>query len=389
MPTYNRAYCITNAISSLLTQSCQDFELIIIDDGSTDNTENLIKNTYTKELLSRKIVFQKIAHKGAAAARNAGLRLARGSWIGYLDTDNTIIKDFLKIYQQEISNHPRNKLFYAQMHRVHQDKVVGHAWDEKEIFTQPYIDMGTFVHYKGCIKKYGGFDEKLTRLIDYEFILRLTRFYKPVFIERVVLEYNDADDVLRITNTEDRKIARKYINAKYKGYIEQIKRNNLTAKQIKENYMSKIGLKLARLMHLINKDKYKEKCQIALIEASPLFDKKWYLSQNQDVKSKKIRAAKHYLKFGYKEGRNPSPYFDGKDYLKRYKDVAKSGLNPLLHYLVHGAKEGRSYKPAVSGMVLEHHSFWDKLKLILAYPIRVKEEYDRLSIEIKILENIK
>lgn len=144
--------------------------------------------------------------------------------------------------------------------------------------------------------------------------------------------------------------------------------------------MSKISL-----THLIHKDNCREKQQIALIEASPLFDKKWYLSQYPDVKKKKVNAARHYLKKGYKEGRNPSPDFDGKDYLKRYKDVAKKGVNPLVHYILHGAKEGRSYKPADKEMVIENRCLWDKIKSALSYPIRVAEEYDRLNAEYEML----
>ena len=156
--------------------------------------------------------------------------------------------------------------------------------------------------------------------------------------------------------------------------------------------MKNIGLKLARLIHLISKGKYNEKRQIALVAASPLFDKKWYLSQYPDVKRKKVGAAKHYIKYGYKEGRNPSPYFNTKDYLKRYKDIAQSGMNPLVHYLIHGAKEGRSYKPAIKGQVLKstiRNSLWDKFCYMLTYPIRVKEEYDQLKAEIKVLKNTK
>lgn len=153
--------------------------------------------------------------------------------------------------------------------------------------------------------------------------------------------------------------------------------------------MNTIGLKLTRFMHLISKKKYEEKRQIALIEASPLFDKKWYLSQYPDVKKRKMKAAKHYVKIGYKEGRNPSPYFNSRDYLRRYKDVAELNINPLVHYLLQGAKEGRSYKPAVKGMVLEQYSLYDKIKSALTYPIRVAEEYDRLKAEIKELENKK
>lgn len=380
MPTYNRAYCIKNAIDSLLLQSGNDCELIIVDDGSIDGTEKFIKDTYAKEISDKKIVFKSIHHKGAAVARNEGLRLARGTWIGYLDTDNTITKDFLQTYKQAIKQHPKSKVFYAQMHRINRNEIIGHAWDENEIFIKPYIDMGTLVHHKSCPKKCGNFDENLSRLIDYEFILRLTRFYEPFFIEKVVLEYNDADDdTTRITTTVDRKIASSYIKRKYQGYAEQIKQHNLTSKQIKEKKISNIWLKLARLTHVISKSKYDEKRQIALIESSPLFDKKWYLTQYPDVRERKFRAAKHYMKIGYKEGRNPSPYFDTQDYLNRYQDVADAGTNPLVHYLTHGAKEGRSYRPSIRGMIFKKRNLWEKIVSIFTYPIRIKEEHDHLK----------
>lgn len=100
-------------------------------------------------------------------------------------------------------------------------------------------------------------------------------------------------------------------------------------------------LKLVRLFHLINKEKYNEKRQIEIVKKSPLFDRKWYLSQNPDVKAKKMGAAKHYVKHGWKEGRNPSEKFDTNDYLTFNADVAKLGINPLFHYEVFGKEEGR------------------------------------------------
>ena len=60
MPTFNRAFCIDNAIRHILNQSHQEFELLIIDDGSVDNTETLIKENYSDEIKSGKIVYYKI-----------------------------------------------------------------------------------------------------------------------------------------------------------------------------------------------------------------------------------------------------------------------------------------------------------------------------------------
>ena len=100
-------------------------------------------------------------------------------------------------------------------------------------------------------------------------------------------------------------------------------------------------LKLARFFHIINKQEYNEKRQIEIVRKSPLFDAKWYLEQNPDVREKGIDAAKHYVKFGWKEGRNPSKKFNTSAYLILNEDVKIEGMNPLLHYIKFGLNEGR------------------------------------------------
>ncbi len=93
-------------------------------------------------------------------------------------------------------------------------------------------------------------------------------------------------------------------------------------------------LKVLRFFHLINKKKYNEKRQIEIVKASPLFDAKWYLEQNPDVKAKKIGAARHYVKYGWKEGRNPSKEFDTKAYLEQYPELVEKNWCPLFHYML-------------------------------------------------------
>lgn len=90
-------------------------------------------------------------------------------------------------------------------------------------------------------------------------------------------------------------------------------------------------LKLARFFHIINKQEYNEKRQIEIVRTSPLFDAKWYLEQNPDVREKGIDAAKHYVKFGWKEGRNPSPNFDGNEYLRQHPEAISEDINPIVY----------------------------------------------------------
>src|SRR5262249_80289 len=90
IPTYNCARFIGEAVRSVLVQSFRDFELLVIDDGSTDNTEEVIQ-PYRREL-----IYLAGPNRGAAAARNAGLRIAQGDLIAFLDADDLWHRDKIK-----------------------------------------------------------------------------------------------------------------------------------------------------------------------------------------------------------------------------------------------------------------------------------------------------
>ena len=74
------------------------------------------------------------------------------------------------------------------------------------------------------------------------------------------------------------------------------------------------------------------------IKKSGLFDEKYYLKTYEDVRNSDIDPIKHYIKYGWKEGRNPSESFDTNFYLESYPDVRSAGLNPLVHFIRYGNK---------------------------------------------------
>lgn len=204
MPTYNRAFCIVDAIRHILGQSFHDFELLIIDDGSTDGTEALIKEKYPSEIKSGKIVYYKIINNaGVCAARNMGLRLAKNEWICYADTDNAVRPNFLATFAKAIHENPTVKTFYAKMQYQTSGTVLGRPFDFKDLCQGNYIDMGVFCHHKSLVDEFGGFDMNIRRLVDYDLVLTYTKYYKPVFIDEVIMDYNDKNDFRRITNSED------------------------------------------------------------------------------------------------------------------------------------------------------------------------------------------
>jgi len=85
--------------------------------------------------------------------------------------------------------------------------------------------------------------------------------------------------------------------------------------------------------------------QVALLEASSLFDADWYCKQYPDVAQANIKPAEHFIKFGAIDGRHPGPLFSTEFYLTHYEDVAASGQHPLLHYLRYGIDEKREVCP--------------------------------------------
>ena len=100
--------------------------------------------------------------------------------------------------------------------------------------------------------------------------------------------------------------------------------------------MNKTGIKNA----LINIMGYKA------IKKNALFDKTYYLKENEDVKTSGMDPILHYMFHGFEEGRNPNPYFNGDSYLEANKDIKKSNINPLVHYSLYGLNEGRKIKEA-------------------------------------------
>ena len=85
IPTFNRAHLIGRAIKSVLNQTYQDFEIIVIDDGSTDNTGEIIRSFTDKRI---KYIKKYKKNKGISVARNIGIKVARGKYIALLDSDD-------------------------------------------------------------------------------------------------------------------------------------------------------------------------------------------------------------------------------------------------------------------------------------------------------------
>ena len=219
VPTYNRADMISGSIDSVLQQNYDNYEIIISDDASTDNTVEFLKEKYA-DFISRgviKIVLNDGKGKGVCHARNLGLSASAKEYIAYLDSDNRILPNFLDNFVDAILLNSECKTFYGKSYRKREKGWISveKEFDKNVLIKGNYIDLGVFVHSRSLFSL-GMFDENLHRLVDWDLILRYTFVYRPVWSKNVVVEYSDLNDYPRISNTVDLKAAyaavRKKIN---------------------------------------------------------------------------------------------------------------------------------------------------------------------------------
>ena len=180
IPTYNRAVFLDKAIKSVIDQSCRDLELIVIDDGSTDQTEQLIR-----AITDKRLKYIKKDHKGVSAARNIGIKQSRGRFISFLDSDDMFKHTKLEIVYKYIDDFPKRMIFHTEELWYRHGKILNqkkiHKKPEGDVFKNSLklccIGMSTTVVKKELFEHIGIFDENFQTCEDYEFWLRATAIY--------------------------------------------------------------------------------------------------------------------------------------------------------------------------------------------------------------------
>jgi len=155
IPTFNYVKFIKRAIDSVLNQNLLPLELIIIDDGSTDNTEPLVSQ-YINQELPIPLVYYKKENQGVAAARNDGAGYARGDYILFLDADDELLPDALKNLTEPFQRHPELGLVLGQGIYVNKDgepiiKKNQFLYSEPITNFKAYLDKNIFIANISCL----------------------------------------------------------------------------------------------------------------------------------------------------------------------------------------------------------------------------------------------
>lgn len=185
IPTYNRARYLKKAIDSVLAQSHRDFELIVVDDGSEDNTAELV------ERYSADIVYVRQPNRGPAAARNRGIEKARHNLLAFLDSDDWFAEKKLAAQMAVMEQNPSflvshtNETWYRNGRILNQK--LRHQKNSGNIFNQSLelcaVGMSTVMIRREVFERYGFFDEEYPCCEDYEFWLRISAHENFLLLE--------------------------------------------------------------------------------------------------------------------------------------------------------------------------------------------------------------
>lgn len=192
VPTYNRAHFLTEAIESVLTQTYQDWELIIVDDGSADDTKALSDQCARRDHRIR-VIHQ--ANSGVAKARNAGLRAATGRYIAFLDDDDRWVPEKLERQVAYLDAHPEIGLAFTLAQLVDQElrhiKVLPQVWrcSFEALLERCFIPLPTVMVRRECLNCVGDFDEALGTSADYDLWLRIARRFEIACLEEPLALY--------------------------------------------------------------------------------------------------------------------------------------------------------------------------------------------------------
>ena len=201
IPTWNRAERLAAALTSVFQQSVAVHEVIVVDDGSTDNTREMVARRFA----GVRYIYQE--NRGVSSARNVGIRQATGDWIALLDSDDRWLPDKLERQQQLIRAHPGYKLCHSNEIWIRNGKRVNamkkHAkqggWIFRHCLPLCAISPSAVLIQKNIFTDIGLFDESLPACEDYDLWLRICAVYPVLYVDRqlVVKHGGHADQLSR------------------------------------------------------------------------------------------------------------------------------------------------------------------------------------------------
>lgn len=182
IPLYNKGPLVKRAIDSVLSQSCQDFEIVVVDDGSKDDSAE-----YVKEYANERIKYYYKENGGVSSARNYGIEKATNDWIVFLDADDELLPNALEIYSLLSKSYPSSRFLASRQDSHYSDCGFISNYYNRDLKSfhcskSTYFDLwlrlfysspGTMCVHKSLFFEKGVFDGRMKFFEDFELLLRL------------------------------------------------------------------------------------------------------------------------------------------------------------------------------------------------------------------------
>ena len=289
IPLYNKAPYVEKAIRSVLDQTCREFELIVVDDGSTDNSWKIVQNLFKKYQQDSSMTpplggligaFQ--PNSGVSIARNNGVKHAKYDFIAFLDADDWWDKDFLKEMKSLIAKYPNASIFGSKYFWVKNGKYKKSVNHESNNF-KGYIDYFKAYTYawwmpltsistvikKSVLLEINGFKPNIKFGEDFDLWIRIVSNYKIAYSNKALAFYNQ--DV----TSKDRALGTKLWNPENHyifnlDYLHSEEERNPSLKKLID------GLRVRALLRYYLAGKYKKETQVILNRVDFTKQSKYY-----------------------------------------------------------------------------------------------------------------
>lgn len=205
IPLYNKECSIENTILSVLKQSYQNFEIIIINDGSTDNSAQVVSRVKDKRI---RLIHQQ--NQGVSAARNKGVREAKYEWVAFLDGDDFWESNHLEEIVKMMKIIPNEKVYVTSFKYSNNRKMYKHIREDnvfkinnyfKEAIRENLICTIIIALHKDCFNSVGFFNENLNRGEDLDLWIRLVKKFNIVKSRKITAIYS-MEDVKSLTKSK-------------------------------------------------------------------------------------------------------------------------------------------------------------------------------------------